>query len=136
MNVRAIRAQKGIPAKQVLDLYVADESLEELYPALSKLGNVNIKAGTAEGAAASFIVGTVQMSVPLAEFVNVDEERGKLEADLAYQKKFLAGVRGKLSNQGFVAHAPEAVIAAERKKEADAIQRIEALENSLKALGL
>ena len=76
------------------------------------------------------------MSVPLADFVNVDEERGKLEADLAYQKKFLAGVRGKLSNQGFVAHAPESVIAAERKKEADALQRIEALENSLKALGL
>ena len=136
VNVRAIRAQKGIPAKQVLDLYVADDTLAELYPALAKLGNVNVKEGAAEGASASFIVGTVQMSVPLADFVNVDEERGKLEADLAYQKKFLAGVRGKLSNQGFVAHAPESVIAAERKKEADALQRIEALENSLKALGL
>ena len=136
VNIRAIRAQKGIASKQTLDLFVADESLSELYPALVKLGNVNVKAGTAEGAAVSFIVGTVKMSVPLAEFVNVDEERSKLEAELAYQQKFLAGVRGKLSNQGFVSHAPEAVIAAERKKEADALQRIEALENSLKALGL
>ena len=136
VNIRAIRAQKGIAPKQTLDLFVADESLSELYPALVKLGNVNVKAGTAEGAAVSFIVGTVKMSVPLAEFVNVDEERSKLEAELAYQQKFLAGVRGKLSNQGFVSHAPEAVIAAERKKEADALQRIEALENSLKALGL
>ena len=136
VNVRGIRAQKGIAPKQVLDLYIADDSLEELYPALVKLGNVNVKSGTVEGAATSFIVGTVKMSVPLAEFVNVDEERSKLEADLAYQHKFLASVRGKLSNQGFVAHAPEAVIAAERKKEADCLQRIEALENSLKALGL
>ena len=136
VNVRGIRAQKGIAPKQTLDLYIADDSLEELYPALEKLGNVNVKSGTAEGAATSFIVGTVKMSVPLAEFVNVDEERSKLEAELAYQQKFLAQVRGKLGNQGFVAHAPEAVIAAERKKEADALQRIEALENSLKALGL
>ena len=136
VNVRGIRAQKGIAPKQTLDLYIADDSLEELYPALEKLGNVNLKAGTAEGAAMSFIVGTVKMSVPLAEFVNVEEERGKLEADLVYQQKFLASVRGKLANQGFVAHAPEAVIAAERKKEADCLQRIEALENSLKALGL
>ncbi len=136
MNLRAIRAQKEIPAKQVLSLHIADDSLCELYPVLEKLGNVKVEQGEVEGASATFIVGTVQMSVPLAEFVNVDEEREKLEKELAYQQKFLAGVRGKLSNQGFVAHAPEAVIAVERKKEADALQRIEALENSLKALGL
>ena len=136
VNIRAIRAQKGIAPKKSLDLYVADDSLAELYSALEKLGNVSVKAGVAEGASVSFIVGTVKMSVPLAEFVNVDEERGKLQTDLEYQKKFLAGVRAKLANQNFVAHAPEAVVAAERKKESDALQRIEALENSLKALGL
>ena len=136
VNLRAIRAQKGIAPKKILDLNVADDSLAELYPVLVKLGNVSIKSGTAEGAAVSFIVGTVKMSVALAEFVNVDEERSKLQADLEYQKKFLAGVRAKLSNQGFVSHAPEAVIAAERKKEADALQRIEAIENSLKTIGL
>ena len=74
------------------------------------------------------------MSIPLAEFVNVDEERKKLQADLDYQKKFLEGVRRKLSNEAFVSHAPEAVIAVERKKEADALQRIEAIENALKAI--
>ena len=136
VNIRAIRAQKGLAPKQALDLYIADDSLAELATVLEKLGNVRVKSGTAEGAAASFIVGTVQMSVPLAEFVNVDEEKKKLQADLDYQKKFLEGVRRKLSNEAFVSHAPEAVIAVERKKEADALQRIEALENSLKALGL
>ena len=136
VNIRAIRAQKGIAPKKALALYIADDSLTELASVLEKLGNVKVKIGVAEGAASSFIVGTVQMSVPLAEFVNVDEEKNKLQADLDYQKKFLEGVRRKLSNEAFVSHAPEAVIAVERKKEADALQRIEALENSLKALGL
>ena len=134
-NVRAVRAQKGIPAKDTLDLYVADDSLAELYPALVKLANVSVKAGEAEGAAVSFITGTVKMSIPLADYVNVEEERAKLNAELAYQQKFLASVRGKLSNERFVANAPEAVVAGERKKEADCLQRIEAIENSLKSLG-
>ena len=134
VNVRSIRAQKNIAPKQSLELFIADGSLSELYPVLSKLANVSIKEGAAEGSAVSFIVGTVKMSVPLSGFVNVEEEREKLLADLEHQKKFLESVRRKLSNEGFVAHAPEAVIAAERKKEADALQRIEALENSLKTL--
>ena len=69
---------------------------------------------------------------------HLDELRGtifrSLLAELDHQRKFLAGVRAKLSNEKFVAHAPEAVIANERKKEADALARIEALEASLKAL--
>ena len=58
----------------------------------------------------------------------------KLEKDLAYQQKFLAGVRGKLANERFVAHAPAAVIENERKKEADSLSKIESLESQLKAL--
>ena len=132
--VRGLRVQKNIPPKQKLDLFIADDSLAELYPAISKLAIVDIHQGAPEGAAASFIVGTVKMAVPLAEFVNVEEERRKLEAELDYQRKFLAQVRGKLSNKGFVEHAPEAVVAVERKKEADALARIQAIETSLKAL--
>ena len=93
-----------------------------------------IKAGAAEGASVSFLVGTIKMSIPLAGFVNADEEKAKLLAELDHQRKFLAGVRAKLSNEKFVAHAPEAVIAVERKKEADCLARIEALEASLSAI--
>ena len=134
INVRALRAQKNIPPKQDLELFVEGDVLAEVAPALCKLGGVRLNGGKAEGAAVSFLVGTVHMSVPLAGFVNVDEERSKLENDLAYQKKFLAGVRAKLSNEGFTAHAPEAVVAGERKKEADALSRIDALEKALASL--
>ena len=81
-----------------------------------------------------FIVGTVKMSIPLEGFVNADEEKIKLQGELERQRKFLAGVRAKLSNEKFTAHAPAAVIEGERKKEADALARIEALESSLNKL--
>ena len=66
--------------------------------------------------------------------VSNEEEIAKLEKDLAYQQKFLAGVRGKLANERFVANAPAAVIENERKKEADSLSKIESLESQLKAL--
>jgi valyl-tRNA synthetase len=66
--------------------------------------------------------------------VNVEEEVAKLEAELAHQHKFLAGVRAKLSNERFVANAPEAVVAVERKKESDSLSKIESITASLNAL--
>ena len=74
------------------------------------------------------------MYVPLTGKVNVEEEIAKIEAELEYQKKFLESVRRKLSNESFVAHAPEKVVAIERKKEADSLSKIEGYESQLKAL--
>ena len=133
--IRAVRAQKQIAPKDTLDLFIDGEFTGELLPVIRKAANLSmIKPGAAEGASVSFLVGTIKMSIPLAGFVNADEEKTKLEAELEHQRKFLAGVRAKLSNEKFVAHAPEAVIAGERKKEADALARIEALEASLNSL--
>ena len=133
--IRAVRAQKQIAPKERLDLFYNGDFSAELLPVVRKAGNVgDIFPGAAEGASVSFIVGTVKMSIPMAGFVDAGEERAKLLSELDHQHKFLAGVRAKLSNEKFVAHAPEAVIAGERKKEADALARIEALEASLKSL--
>ena len=135
VGVRAIRAQKQISPKQALELYVEGTLPGELAAVICKSANVSaVRSGAADGTAVSFIIGTMKFSVPLAGFVNADEEKTKLLAELEYQRKFLAGVRGKLSNANFVAHAPEAVVATERKKEADALARIEVIENSLKSL--
>ena len=135
IGVRAVRAQKQISPKEGLKLFAEGTFPAELYPAVRKLANVtDIAAGSADGTSTSFIVGTVNFSVPLEGLVNADEEKGKLLKDLEYQKKFLAGVRAKLANANFVAHAPEAVIAGERKKEADALARIEAIESTLNKL--
>ena len=96
---------------------------------------MRVTVGEGSGAGASFVVGTSKLFVALEGRVDAAEEIAKLRADLEYQQKFLAQVRGKLSNEKFVSHAPEAVVAVERKKEADALSRIEAIETALKALG-
>ena len=136
MAIRAVRAQKQIAPKEPLNLYIDGEFSEELLPVLKKTANLGTveTGGAAEGASVSFLVGTTKMSIPMAGFVDADEERTRLQAELDHQHKFLAGVRAKLSNEKFVAHAPAAVIANERKKEADCLARIEALEASLNAL--
>ena len=132
VGIRGIRAQKQISPREALKLYVDGALPEELKPVLVKLANVSeIVAGTASGASVSFIAGTLKLSVPLEGFVDADEEKAKILAELEHQRGFLEGVRRKLGNAGFVAHAPEAVIAVERKKEADALARIEALESAL-----
>ena len=133
--IRGVRAQKQISPKEALKLFIEGEFSEELLPVICKAANISeVAKGTASGASVSFIVGTVKMSIPLEGFVNADEEKIKLQGELERQRKFLAGVRAKLSNDKFTAHAPAAVIEGERKKEADALARIEALESSLNKL--
>ena len=133
VNVRGIRAQKQISPKEALSLFVEGEISAELLPVICKSANISsIEKGSASGTSVSFIVGTLKLSVPLGGLVDAGEEKKKLEDELEHQRKFLAGVRAKLGNSGFVAHAPEAVIAVERKKESDAVARIEALEEALK----
>ena len=134
-GVRNIRQSKGLSPREVLDLKIKGNFPSEVIPVVVKLANVNV--GAADGdlsAAQRFMVRTVEMFVPLTGLVNVEEEIAKIEADLAYQQKFLDSVRKKLSNERFVANAPEAVVAVERKKEADSLSKIESLTASLNAL--
>jgi len=135
VNVRGVRAQKNLPPKEELALSLEGSFREELLPVLMKAANLSsVEFGAAEGPAVSFIVGTLKASVKLEGLVDAGEERKKLEADLEHQRKFLAGVRAKLSNEKFVSGAPAAVVENERKKEADALARIAALEASLAQL--
>ncbi len=134
VGVRNIRAQKQISPKEPLKLSIDGAFSDELVPILKKAANVSDIIPEATGTSVSFLVGTIKVSVPLEGFVNADEEKAKIMSELDYQRKFLAGVRAKLSNERFVSHAPEAVVAVERKKEADALARIETLEASLASM--
>ena len=83
---------------------------------------------------ASFRVGTLECFIPLEGSVDMEAEKAKLEEELRYAKGFLQSVRKKLENERFVSNAPEKVIAMERKKEADALEKISLLEKSLSAI--
>jgi valyl-tRNA synthetase len=90
-------------------------------------------AGKVENAL-SFRVHANEYFVPIAESIDLQAERDKLQEELAYQKGFLASVQKKLSNERFVSNAPEKVISNERKKEADAQAKIAMISESLKRL--
>ena len=136
--LRGIRQQKNISPKEALEVKFKGAFPVRMLPVVCKLANISNASivedfgATAEGV--SQMIRTVEMNVPLTGKVNVEEEIAKIEAELEYQKKFLESVRRKLSNESFVAHAPEKVVAIERKKEADSLSKIEGYESQLKAL--
>lgn len=137
-SIRGIRQEKGLSPKQSLSLKIKGQFPTEMLPVVSKLANIStidcVEGFSDNLAGVSFMVSTIEMFVPLAGLVDTAEEILKAEEALEYQKRFLAGVRKKLSNESFVAHAPEAVVALERKKESDSLSKISSLESQLKAL--
>lgn len=135
-GIRTIRKQKQIPQKEALELLVKGNHNGSLDSVLEKIGNISSITNSDEkpAASASFIVGATEYTIPIGKSINVDEELGKLQADLEYYNKFLDSVRKKLMNEKFVANAPEKVVALERKKESDALEKISAINASIQAL--
>jgi valyl-tRNA synthetase len=72
----------------------------------------------------SFIENHVEYCIPLTDTINVEEELKKLKEELEYTKGFLQSVKNKLSNEKFVAGAPQQVVETERKKQTDAETKI------------
>ena len=135
-GVRAVRASKNIPMREMLTLNVIGDNaipFTEIVTKLAVLEQVNINAEK-NPAAASFLVGTTEFNVPLQNNLDVAEEIARLEKDLEYQKGFLASVMKKLSNERFVNNAPAQVVEIERKKQADAESKIANIEASLASL--
>ena len=134
--IRNIRTSKNLSPREELVLEVAPSYANDMDAVLMKLANlteIRRSEEKSEGSI-SFVIGTDEFAVPMANLINAEEEIKKLEEDLEYQKKFLLGVEKKLSNENFVARAPDQVIALERKKKADAESRIQTIEQSLKQL--
>lgn len=136
-GVRMVRNQRNFPPKKELELIgigsnpVAD--LEGLVKWLGFVSKVSV-ADEKPASSASFMVGTTEFAVPIGDLIDKDAEIAKNEAEIKRLQGFLAGVRKKLSNEKFVAGAPAQVVEMERKKEADALQKIAALEESLSSL--
>ncbi|MDY3284088.1 MAG: valine--tRNA ligase [Prevotella sp.] len=136
-GVRTVRNQKNIPNKDALTLQVVGKNDFETYTSvITKMANLSAINVVAEKdpTASAFMVGTDEFAVPLGDLIDVAAEIEKQEAQLKHLEGFLAGVKKKLANEKFVAHAPEAVVAMERKKQSDSEEKIAALKESLAAL--
>ena len=136
-GVRTVRNQKNIAQKEQLTLQVVGKNDFEAYNDVTlKMANLDKIEVIAEKSAdaSSFMVGTEEFAVPLGDLIDVAAEIEKAEAQLKHLEGFLMGVRKKLSNENFVAHAPEKVVALERKKESDSVEKIAALKATIEEL--
>ncbi len=135
-GVRNVRAVKNLPNKQALALNLLgtwDERADALCIKLANLSEVNHNAAK-DAAAAAFMVGTLEVNVPLADNIDVEAEIAKLSKDVDYLEGFKASVLKKLSNERFVSNAPAQVVEAERRKLADAESKLNSLHAAIAAL--
>ena len=136
-GVRTIRNQKNISPREALKLQIVGTNELEAYNCvLAKMANLDEIAVVNEkdGTASAFMVGTTEYAVPLGDKIDVAAEIEKAEAQLKHLEGFLAGINKKLSNEKFVANAPEAVVALERKKKSDSEEKIAALKETIAEL--
>ena len=136
-GIRTVRNKKNIPTKDELNLQAVGSNKYAAYNCIiAKMANVGAidVVNEKDATAATFMVGTDEFAVPLGNMIDVEAEIAKQEAQLKHLEGFLAGIKKKLSNEKFVANAPEAVVAMERKKQKDSEEKIAALKDSLAAL--
>ena len=135
-GIRGVRARKNISPRESLVLNVigtVDASTRDIIVKLGGLEALNENA-VKDPAASSFMVDTTEFNIPQSANIDVEAECARITKDIAYLQGFKASVEKKLANERFVSHAPEAVVAAERKKLADAEAKLATLEASLAAL--
>ena len=136
-GVRMVRNQKNISPKEQLTLNVLNRNryadYNEIIVKMANLQTIEIVEEKVPDAA-QFMVGTDEFAVPVGNLIDIEAEIKKQEAQLAHLEGFLAGIKKKLANEKFVAHAPEAVVALERKKQSDSEEKIAALKESIAEL--
>ena len=137
-GIRTIRKEKNIAFKEEISLSVIDnEHLGNQWDSIiQKLGNISsisYTEKTIEGAI-SFRVKSNEYFIPILDKIDVAQEIEKLEKELSYAEGFLKSVRAKLCNEKFVNSAPAQVVENERKKEADALAKIETIQKSIENL--
>ncbi len=137
-GVRTIRKEKNLPMKDALSLSILpgegfSSDFNAILNKLANLSELNMVSEKVEGAI-SFMVRTSEYFVPMNGLIDVEEEIKKLEKELTHQQGFLTGVMKKLGNERFVSSAPEAVVAKEKQKQADAEAKIKTLTESIASL--
>lgn len=135
-NIRTIRLQKNIPNKKPLKLQIVGKSDPYFDSVIEKLGNLDAIEIVSEKSAeaASFLVGTTEFAIPLAGFINVEEEIKKIQKEIDYLEGFLASVTKKLNNQNFLSHAKPEIVESEKKKQSDTEKKLTSLRETLAGL--
>ena len=142
-KVREIRNSNGVGMKVPLVLagepdgqlfqILADQGLKDLVVKMANLEGINWSSEEPNNAV-SFLIGTDKLHLILEKEIDVEEERDRIEKEIAYYEGFLKGVNAKLNNEKFVNNAPEKVVALEKKKLEDGNSKLKSLREALQQL--
>nr|WP_314497695.1 valine--tRNA ligase [uncultured Chryseobacterium sp.] len=134
-GVRNYRQTKGISPREAVEIYTnaANFDNEEIVKKLAVISDIHFNEKT-DKPSFTFLIGSTEVSIPLSEKLDLEEEKKKTEEEVKYLKGFLISVDKKLSNEKFVANAKPEVVEVERKKQKDALDKIAILEEKLKSL--
>jgi valyl-tRNA synthetase len=135
-GIRNIRAEKGISPREPFDMYFKGELDTKNNSIIEKLANIGkiAQANEIDGATVTFMVHTTEISIPVGNNINAEEEIKKMEEEINYLQGFLQSVENKLGNERFVANAKPEIVENERKKKADAESKMETLKANINAL--
>ena len=137
-QIRTIRKEQNIANKIKLELFIKKNQVidSRFDSVIQKMGNLSILEYVTEKIpqSNSFIVDSNEYFIPFGDTIDLEGEKEKLKADLKYTNSFLESVRKKLTNEKFMAGAPDQVVIGERKKEADALNKIAVLEEKIAEL--
>ena len=140
--VRARRSEMNVPPSRKSHLIIVTDKAKAFTDGekfICKLAYASAISVTSElpettDGMVSVITDNARMFMPMAELVDLEKEKARMEKELASARKQLDGQIAKLSNEKFVSRAPEAVVNTEREKKAKLEALIENLEESLKNL--
>lgn len=139
VRIRELRALNGISPKETLQLVAGRDFLKDMrpfIPALQKLANIAspLKSLPPDGHFIPFLAGRDAFKLGINKTADTGAELERLQSQLNYQRGFLESVERKLQNAKFVQGAPAEIVETERKKKADALEKIRILEESLSHL--
>ena len=146
-HIRQVRSEMNVPPSAKVPMYLKDPSEasvtfldahRDLLMRLARLENAEVLNGDVPKGAVQEVMDEATIILPIAEVIDLDAERARLEREIAKQDKEIQRFEGKLGNEKFIANAPEAVIETERERLSEAKQVREKLEeahNRLSAVG-
>jgi len=138
-EIRTIRKNNQIAQRESLELKIqrGKDYPQSLEAAMMKLTNLSSVERVQEKVpnAFGFVVGTTSFFIPFGAAVDVEVEKAKIQKEIDHLNGFLKAIRGKLSNERFVQNAPENVVTLERRKESDALAKLEVFQIKLIELG-
>jgi valyl-tRNA synthetase len=140
--IRSIRTEMRVPAAAQIPLRVMDANAETrarltrhqvLILRLARLADIGDVAAPPKGAL-QIVVGEAVFLLPVAEFIDVAAEAGRIEKELVKARSEIEKIDKKLANADFVAKAPEEVVEENRERRADFEALAVRLADALKAL--